>query len=316
MKTLFFVILISSVSFSQEISSYLGLNLGLHNSSGSTQEQNKSGSSLNGKIVGSYENENGYIDLGLGYQYLELTAKGVKVITKSISSELEYRYKLNQWSFGPSLKLVGGTDNSNSETVGSTTITTNLLLKAVLQTKMFKSDARLELGLGSSVGLERNISTVLVGFQIGLPFKHNLRSESKKEVSDLKIDLKIAQVKFNSDKFQLSSLDESKLKRLAKFLKEHNSEWSRIKISGHTDILGDESYNKALSQDRADSVMKVFILAGVNETKMTAHGFGSSRPVNNDNSSEAFAQNRRTEIEFFGLSNRNWFNKKIEEMLK
>lgn len=317
MKKVLIFLMISNLTLAQEISSYLGLNLGVHSSKGTTQEQNKSGTSFNGKIVGSYNLEQSYIDFGLGYQYMELTAKGVKVTTKSISVDGEYRYKLtNKWSVGPNVRLVGGTDNTNSENIGGDSITTHALIKAMYQTKLNNNDFRVELGVGSTLNLDRNLTTAMVGVQFELPWKYKVNSKSNQEFADLKVDLKMAQVKFGSDKFELSLKDESKLKRLAQFLRDNNKEWSRIKISGHTDITGDSLYNKALSQDRADSVMKVFIKEGVNEVKMTAHGFGSSRPLNSANTEQAWSENRRTEVEFYGISNRSWFNQKIMEILK
>ena len=92
--------------------------------------------------------------------------------------------------------------------------------------------------------------------------------------------------------------------------------FDRIKISGHTDTRGGKEYNQKLSQDRADSVLKVFIEAGINEKKLQAVGYGLSRPLDNRETPEAWEKNRRTEIEFFGVKDREFLNKKLEEALK
>jgi outer membrane protein OmpA-like peptidoglycan-associated protein len=299
----------------------------LHSSRGEQSETSKSGYSLSGKAVGSWEYSSMYLDAAIGFQWMQLTSSEVKITTRSLTGELEARYKLSSsWSLGPAVKLMGGTDNTNSETVGAQSTNTTVLAKLNYQTMFGSSPARLEFGLGSTVGLSRNMTTALVGFQVALPWSQPKKTSAPitvvtktyitEELPDLKVDLKVAQVKFNTDKFALTSKDNEKLTRLAKFLTANNAQWSRIKIGGHTDSTGDATYNKALSQDRADSVMKVFILGGVSETKMSAYGYGATRPVDATNSPDAWAKNRRTEIEFFGVKNRNEFNRRLMEILK
>ncbi|MEQ8402992.1 MAG: OmpA family protein [Roseitalea porphyridii] len=75
-----------------------------------------------------------------------------------------------------------------------------------------------------------------------------------------------------------------------------------INVYGHTDSTGDDSYNQALSQRRAQSVANYLGARGVNPQRFLVSGFGESRPIA-DNSTEAGrAQNRRVEIELVPLS--------------
>jgi len=75
-----------------------------------------------------------------------------------------------------------------------------------------------------------------------------------------------------------------------------------INVYGHTDSTGDDSYNQALSQRRAQSVANYLAGRGVNPQRFLVSGFGESRPIA-DNSTEAGrAQNRRVEIELVPLS--------------
>ncbi|QBK30556.1 OmpA family protein [Roseitalea porphyridii] len=75
-----------------------------------------------------------------------------------------------------------------------------------------------------------------------------------------------------------------------------------INVYGHTDSTGDDSYNQALSQRRAQSVANYLGGRGVNPQRFLVSGFGESRPIA-DNSTEAGrAQNRRVEIELVPLS--------------
>lgn len=52
----------------------------------------------------------------------------------------------------------------------------------------------------------------------------------------------------------------------------------KLNISGHTDDVGSEQYNQALSERRADAVKAALVSFGVKEEQITAHGLGKSQP--------------------------------------
>ncbi len=69
-----------------------------------------------------------------------------------------------------------------------------------------------------------------------------------------------------------------------------------IEIAGHTDNVGDKDANLKLSQERAEAVRDYLIKKGINANRITAKGYGDTKPVA-DNSTEAGKQqNRRTEV--------------------
>ena len=70
----------------------------------------------------------------------------------------------------------------------------------------------------------------------------------------------------------------------------------RAEIAGHTDNQGSDSYNMALSYDRAKSVMNYLIMRGVSQDRLEARGYGETRPIADNNSSEGRYQNRRVEV--------------------
>ena len=70
----------------------------------------------------------------------------------------------------------------------------------------------------------------------------------------------------------------------------------KIQITGHTDDVGSESDNLALSQARADAVREALIAKGIDEDRITAVGKGESEPIADNTSEEGRAQNRRTEF--------------------
>lgn len=70
----------------------------------------------------------------------------------------------------------------------------------------------------------------------------------------------------------------------------------RIEISGHTDESGDEDMNKTLSVARAQAVSNFMQMLEIDASRMTCKGFGSSRPLFNNDTNEGREKNRRVEF--------------------
>jgi OmpA-OmpF porin, OOP family len=70
----------------------------------------------------------------------------------------------------------------------------------------------------------------------------------------------------------------------------------KITIEGHTDNVGQAAANKALSDQRAKSVMQAVVVGGVPAARLTAAGFGAERPVADNRSEDGRAKNRRVEL--------------------
>ena len=71
-------------------------------------------------------------------------------------------------------------------------------------------------------------------------------------------------------------------------------------LSGHTDNTGSAAINETLSQQRAEAVVTYLKNKGIVATRLTAKGYGASKPVNSNSSDEGRQQNRRTEFEIKG----------------
>ena len=70
-----------------------------------------------------------------------------------------------------------------------------------------------------------------------------------------------------------------------------------IEISGHTDSTGSDNVNKSLSQARAEKVGKFLTDVGeIDSKRITAIGYGESRPLATNKTAEGRAENRRVEI--------------------
>jgi OmpA-OmpF porin, OOP family len=71
---------------------------------------------------------------------------------------------------------------------------------------------------------------------------------------------------------------------------------ANIDIAGHTDADGEDAFNQALSEKRAQAVTDYLVKAGLPAGRFTALGYGSSQPVASNDTDEGKAQNRRIEF--------------------
>lgn len=70
----------------------------------------------------------------------------------------------------------------------------------------------------------------------------------------------------------------------------------RVRIDGHTDTSGKESYNQQLSLRRAKSVATVLTRVGMKEQNIQLRGLGSSQPVTANDTAAGRTENRRVSI--------------------
>ena len=70
----------------------------------------------------------------------------------------------------------------------------------------------------------------------------------------------------------------------------------KVEIQGHTDSQGSAKYNQNLSENRAKSVMDYLIKEGIGSDRLTARGYGLTKPAFPNDSPENMAKNRRVEL--------------------
>ncbi len=99
---------------------------------------------------------------------------------------------------------------------------------------------------------------------------------------------------FASGTSTLTPSDAHTLAAIAAILSAHPS--MTIEIGVHTDSRGADSFNRAMSQQRADAVRMALMARGISGTRMTAIGYGESRPIADDVTEAGRAANRRVEI--------------------
>lgn len=102
-------------------------------------------------------------------------------------------------------------------------------------------------------------------------------------------------VLFASNKAELLPSAERKLADVAATLTKQDPT-SKMVVEGHADSQGAAEYNQELSQRRAEAVRGYLVSHGISSDRVTAQGFGFSRPIADNASPEGRANNRRVEI--------------------
>ena len=114
------------------------------------------------------------------------------------------------------------------------------------------------------------------------------------KVTDRGVVLTLGDVLFASGKADLKEGAASHLNQLVAFLREYPSR--TVVIEGHTDSVGSDDLNQALSQRRADSVRSYLVGRESTLARLTTMGAGEGTPVAENDSATGRQQNRRVEV--------------------
>jgi len=122
-----------------------------------------------------------------------------------------------------------------------------------------------------------------------------------KELSDLQakqtergILIRMTDVLFETGKSNLSLEVMRSVDKLTEFLEKHPNRY--VLIEGHTDSIGGDELNLALSQKRADAVKERLVAKEVAEKRITTRGYGKKYPLASNETPAGRQQNRRVEV--------------------
>ena len=102
---------------------------------------------------------------------------------------------------------------------------------------------------------------------------------------------------FDTNSATLRAASQTEIQKMAAVLQKYPD--TNVLIEGHTDNTGSDAINNPLSQRRAQAVADYTTTQGVDASRVTTQGYGSSQPIA-DNTTEAGKQaNRRVEIAIY-----------------
>lgn len=130
-----------------------------------------------------------------------------------------------------------------------------------------------------------------------LEAKRTLESEIaalKAIKSERGIVLTLGDILFETGQAELMPGAIRTIDQLAEFLRKHSGR--NVLIEGHTDNVGNDTYNLGLSQRRADGVKTALIAKGISPDRIMTKGYGEQYPIAGNSSASGRQQNRRVEI--------------------
>ena len=101
-------------------------------------------------------------------------------------------------------------------------------------------------------------------------------------------------IHFDTGKADILPDSQSTLNEIVKLMQQDAA--LRLRIEGHTDNQGNASANQTLSEKRAQSVVAWLTAHGVPAARLTAKGFGQTKPVADNSTEDGRAKNRRVEL--------------------
>jgi outer membrane protein OmpA-like peptidoglycan-associated protein len=106
-------------------------------------------------------------------------------------------------------------------------------------------------------------------------------------------------IQFDLNSYHLKDVSLIELNKLVQLMTDNAS--TRIEISGHTDNTGNDADNIKLSTNRAKAVADYLISKGIDAKRLSWKGYGSTKPIADNNTEEGKTKNRRTEFKIIAL---------------
>ncbi|RZK24271.1 MAG: hypothetical protein EOO56_02070 [Hymenobacter sp.] len=109
------------------------------------------------------------------------------------------------------------------------------------------------------------------------------------------VAIEVKDIFYDYDKFNIRPDAAMRLDTLVQTLQDNPK--INIELSSHTDQRGKDAYNLKLSQQRAEAAVAYIVSKGISSSRITAKGYGETRPIVKNPKNEAdYQRNRRTEF--------------------
>lgn len=162
---------------------------------------------------------------------------------------------------------------------------------------------------GAIVGKKNKAVAIILGAAVGGVAGGLIGEYMDKQAAKIRQDLEGAKVErvgegilitfdsgilFDHDSYALKSATRENLNELAPTLLKYDD--TDLRILGHTDNTGTDSYNQTLSENRAGAVNNYLVSQGVASSRLTDIGYGESDPIASNETAEGRQLNRRVEV--------------------
>ncbi|MGI4872261.1 MAG: OmpA family protein [Janthinobacterium lividum] len=115
------------------------------------------------------------------------------------------------------------------------------------------------------------------------------------------VDIALKDILYDYKKFNIRPDAAVRLDTLVQTLRDNPS--ISIELGSHTDSRGNDAYNQKLSQQRAEAAVAYIVSKGIAKNRITARGYGETKPLVPNAKTEAeFQRNRRTAFKVTGIA--------------
>ena len=158
----------------------------------------------------------------------------------------------------------------------------------------FKANEKFDASI-TAVGYVDKVKSVNIG--------HSQKTAFIKDTVRLDVDknrsIELKNILYAFDKADILPESAVELDKLVQFMQDNPH--LDVELSSHTDSRGSDKYNMILSEKRAKSAVDYILSKGVDEARITAKGYGETRPVNHcvngvRCTKEEHQENRRTRL--------------------
>lgn len=156
----------------------------------------------------------------------------------------------------------------------------------------------------NALGVDSNLGRVAAGALTGVvarkvydDIQSGTASDPNTDVSAVQIDgkeyvqINVRNVNFRSGSAQLEPYELTRLRPVLDALQRYPN--TRIYVEGHTDSDGSHEFNQQLSVSRAQTVSLYLMNNGIARNRVVSSGFGESRPIASNDTSQGKRMNRR-----------------------
>ncbi len=283
------------------------------------------GSEFQASLLVSAQWKQWVIDLGGGWYRTEIQG-GIedglsrRYKTDALFAELSPRYRLGEhWQLGPVLDLKFGTQFQYG--TGSSPTESRMLpmagLKIVYALPVKTADLRFVGKPVIDVSLPgRALYAVMGGIEFGFSTSPSVSSPTRvapqpivevvktSQAAPLIFSVPSESVHFKTGSDELSPDSRKFLVALGRSISKNLQSWRELEITGHTDIRGTHAGNQVLSEKRAASVRAALLEGKVPAERLKIEGRAETQPVDGSASTAAWRKNRRVELVFQGVTDR------------
>lgn len=289
------------------------------------------------KVLGSYYFAQAPIvtdgGIGMHNEFLTQSGNGSDAIT-SLYTELAGRYVFtNRWQLGAIWNTLVDTPHhyqSNNDSLASFVGAQALKEFSYRDQYLVRVGGRAMTSVGLSGGSVNSLMAELEvsfgpgnkqGSALNQPPAPVIRSEAalaphlaNRAMNSFDLDPKLAH--FATGSTRLVKNSGTYVKRLARALADNHQLFERVEVIGHADQRGTHKVNDKLSMRRAQAISEKLVAAGVKASQVVTEGKGKRQLLTHSNKPAALQLNRRVQLEFVGVKNREALKNVIDSVAR